>query len=626
MMGLQARAEREPARSPRAANVHASVRGGQAVAPDVGNQAIQHLFLTRAIQAKLTIGQPGDIYEKEADDVADRIMRSSHIPPIQRKCAACAAGTPCPKCEEEGKLHAEEGTGLTPRASAGTESSLMSLRGRGQPLPPSARAFFESRFGADFGGVRVHTDHRAEEAARSIHARAFTAGQDIAFGEGQFAPDSADGKRLLAHELMHTIQQRDGADNRPAALRIQLTPDSGEASIWDTISDAVSSIAEGAASVGGAVLEGAQDVGGAVLQGLESAGGAIAEGAESAAETVVETVASAEANLLALEKKQGELNALLKDYSPLPDGLIRLKDEMLAEKARLLALEVLPDGEESTPLANPVANVGAAPISLLPTFGGDYRKPAAGGCGLCYGTGGKIGNIEAGNAAHGAIQAIMWRNHRTGSEFPLGNGRIDLVDVDEAAGVIKIGEIKPANEGGIDDGIDQIEKRLRDLPAFNEKYGLNLKPVPLDYPVRDQPILFHTLAPDCEIQPKDTDCLLQDLYVSAPTKGLYFYYCKLSYAELKSRGCVCECPWWLRPPLPFPVRSPSKDRKKINWDKVTGVAQILALLAVLIADVVCAFVTLPTIIGAIVCGTAALATAGALVVLVPKILNEPDTA
>jgi hypothetical protein len=65
----------------------------------------------------------------------------------------------------------------------------------------------ETRFGHDFGRVRVHTGGRAETAARSIHARAFTRGRDVVFGAGQFAADSADGRRLIAHELAHVIQQ-----------------------------------------------------------------------------------------------------------------------------------------------------------------------------------------------------------------------------------------------------------------------------------------------------------------------------------------------------------------------------------------------------------------------------------
>jgi hypothetical protein len=75
------------------------------------------------------------------------------------------------------------------------------------------RAFYEPRFGQDFSGVRVHTDAKAAEAARAANARAFTVGQDVLFGKGEYAPDTMAGKQFLAHELVHTLQQdsvRDG--------------------------------------------------------------------------------------------------------------------------------------------------------------------------------------------------------------------------------------------------------------------------------------------------------------------------------------------------------------------------------------------------------------------------------
>jgi hypothetical protein len=75
-------------------------------------------------------------------------------------------------------------------------------------LPRTSRSFFEPRFGRDFGEVRVHADAPAGEAAQSIGAKAFTYQNHIAFGPGQYAPHSDSGKRLLAHELTHVLQQR----------------------------------------------------------------------------------------------------------------------------------------------------------------------------------------------------------------------------------------------------------------------------------------------------------------------------------------------------------------------------------------------------------------------------------
>jgi hypothetical protein len=99
------------------------------------------------------------------------------------------------------------------------------MKGRGSPLPASTRAFFEPRFGASFSHVRVHTDTRAARSAGSINAKAFTVGGDIAFAAGQYAPETGDGKQLLAHELTHVVQQKGSA--APDAVARQ--PDAGPA-------------------------------------------------------------------------------------------------------------------------------------------------------------------------------------------------------------------------------------------------------------------------------------------------------------------------------------------------------------------------------------------------------------
>lgn len=93
------------------------------------------------------------------------------------------------------------------------------LRSPGEPLDPATRAFFEPRFGHHFGQVRVHTDQKAAGSARAVQAQAYTVGQNVVFGAGQFSPGTAAGQRLLAHELAHTVQQRSGS----AGLRVPLT-------------------------------------------------------------------------------------------------------------------------------------------------------------------------------------------------------------------------------------------------------------------------------------------------------------------------------------------------------------------------------------------------------------------
>src|SRR5215208_7181257 len=85
------------------------------------------------------------------------------------------------------------------------------LQSPGQPMSDGTREFMESRFEQDFSGVRVHTGEMAAEAAESVNANAFTVGRDIVFGEGQFAPNTSEGQRLLTHELTHTVQQTSGS-------------------------------------------------------------------------------------------------------------------------------------------------------------------------------------------------------------------------------------------------------------------------------------------------------------------------------------------------------------------------------------------------------------------------------
>src|SRR4029450_5566081 len=82
------------------------------------------------------------------------------------------------------------------------------LRSPAQALDAPTRALMEARFDWDFSKVRIHADAAAAESARALQARAYTVGNDIMFGKGEFSPTSHSGKSLLAHELAHTVQQR----------------------------------------------------------------------------------------------------------------------------------------------------------------------------------------------------------------------------------------------------------------------------------------------------------------------------------------------------------------------------------------------------------------------------------
>ncbi len=168
------------------------------------------------VQPKLTVNTPGDVYEQEADAMADRVMRMSATEnmrqpqpttgligkSVQRKCS---------KCEEEEKKKpimrkVENGAAGIP-VSSSFASSLNDSKGGGSPLPRDTRNFMENAFSADFSSVRVHANNQASELSKGINAKAFTTGNDIYFNEGEYNPTSADGKHLLAHELTHTVQQ-----------------------------------------------------------------------------------------------------------------------------------------------------------------------------------------------------------------------------------------------------------------------------------------------------------------------------------------------------------------------------------------------------------------------------------
>ena len=178
------------------------------------------LWQSGRLQAKLAVSQPDDLYEQEADRVADQVLRMA-APTVQRSCATCAAGGPtCPTCKKN-----ENDQGLVQRKTAALATSftdyvpdnfLHSL-GPGRALDSTTRAFFEPRFGHDFSKVRVHADERAAESARSINANAYTLGHNVVFGAGQYASGTTHGQRLLAHELTHVVQQ--GSNVRPSVQR-----------------------------------------------------------------------------------------------------------------------------------------------------------------------------------------------------------------------------------------------------------------------------------------------------------------------------------------------------------------------------------------------------------------------
>lgn len=181
-------------------------------------------MMGRAIlQPSLTISTPGDRFEVEADRVADDVMRMPDRPgprpQIQRFAQVAAVNQQC--------------ASRAARDTAGGDLSSVVARGTsggGQALDDGTRTFMESRFGRDFGHVRVHTGGGAAESARSINALAYTVGSDVVFGVGRYAPQTGTGRRLIAHELAHVVQQRNAPPKASSPQAIQRQYDSDETS------------------------------------------------------------------------------------------------------------------------------------------------------------------------------------------------------------------------------------------------------------------------------------------------------------------------------------------------------------------------------------------------------------
>ena len=227
------------------------------------------------VQTKLTIGQPGDKYEQEADTVAHAVVnQSTPNPVVQQKEISSLQRSTLMSPEEDEKLSTAEGRmekdkliqempespdameepeevvqtmeqedepiqemheeeenpiqqkgeeeedTLQTKGSNATQASpslsqnLSNSKGKGNPLPSKTRNFMESSIGADFREVKIHTDSQAQEMNKGLRAQAFTHGKDVYFNSGKYNPSSTAGKHLLAHELTHVVQQTGGIDSK----------------------------------------------------------------------------------------------------------------------------------------------------------------------------------------------------------------------------------------------------------------------------------------------------------------------------------------------------------------------------------------------------------------------------
>lgn len=252
----------------------------------LGNQRVQRLLAPEpseapdppmVLQTRLAIGPPGDVFEREADRVAELVvdtpgingpgidglgidtvgadtmgldaglsgLESPTVAPsavLQRQEIGGGGGGGDAADEEDDAaigafaaiVRRKENGGSAADAPTDIEARISAARGRGRQLPTSARRRMESGFGLDFRPVRIHTNSEADRLSRGLGALAFTVGRDIFFATGQFRPGQNDGDRLLAHELTHVVQQTGAAPARPvrqmrrAEPRIQRTGSSYE--------------------------------------------------------------------------------------------------------------------------------------------------------------------------------------------------------------------------------------------------------------------------------------------------------------------------------------------------------------------------------------------------------------
>lgn len=155
-------------------------------------------FSPAKVQPKIKVSKPSDPLEKEADGISEQIVNGSDFnQSISTK-------------NNPSNIQTKQ-KGITNSSTQGIPNSVSnSLRNSGNPLEPEVKESMESAFDQDFSKVRIHSDDAAHRSADSINARAYTFQNDIVFGENQYNPDSFEGRKLLAHELVHTVQQSQG--------------------------------------------------------------------------------------------------------------------------------------------------------------------------------------------------------------------------------------------------------------------------------------------------------------------------------------------------------------------------------------------------------------------------------
>lgn len=234
---------------------------------NLANIDISYLGERKPIQPKLSIGAPNDKYEQEADEIASQVVEQINSPvtskvnhgsSVQRQekeeeeelqtklskdvlqrspLVPLIQLEAMPEEEKEKDLQAK--SNLQPQDDQGggeantfLESAINSARGGGQPLEAGLQQSMGQAMGADFSGVRIHTDDQSDRLNQSLQAKAFTTGQDVFFRQGEYNPGNRRGQELLAHELTHVVQQNGGAVQRTVKRSQAGSPQLQEEGEW----------------------------------------------------------------------------------------------------------------------------------------------------------------------------------------------------------------------------------------------------------------------------------------------------------------------------------------------------------------------------------------------------------
>lgn len=330
---------------------------------------------SQTIQAKLQVNEIDDPYEKEADKVAETVMRMP------------ASAPPPPPADDEQSNDNNDSIPTVQRQAdplGGTEvnpeleSRVSGLNGKGSPLPDQDREFFESRMGADFSGVRVHTNSGAAQLSQDLNARAFTVGGDIAFGEGEYQPGSTDGRKLLAHELTHTVQQ--GSSAKRKVQREETEEELQAKSIQREEDEELQTKSiqrqEEAPTVGGEAEEGPTEEEKAAARAAAAQAEQIANAVlETSQSQTVESKSAAQIEQEAAAVPKAEIASSLAE-GPIQDGKQKTQETAVTETALNSAQQAEPIAQEViTPTPKDSAPpIGADPAPVAPPIGGD---PAA---------------------------------------------------------------------------------------------------------------------------------------------------------------------------------------------------------------------------------------------------------